>query len=303
MDRLDELAIFVAVVQQGSLAAAGRKLRRSAPAITRAIAALEQRFGTRLVERTTRRLAPTEAGVRLLERAQQLLQDYQTVVQDTAEAQLSGLLRVTSPVQFGRRYVAPVVMAFLDDYPQMQIEMVLNDRNLDLIDEGLDIAVRIGHLQDSSRVARRLGQVSRVTVASPAYLARCGEPRSPAQLAEHATIVGTQRPSLREWRFGPQENGERVRLAPRLLLNDVEAQLLAVRAGKGIARLLSYQVADDVAAGTLVRLLADHEPLPMPVQLVAQQAQRMPLKVRAFWDYAFERLSALPQIQPGGRGK
>lgn len=169
MDRLDELAIFVAVVQQGSTAAAGRKLRRSAPAITRAIAALEQRFGTRLVERTTRRLAPTEAGVRLLERAQQLLQDYQAVVQDTAEAQLSGLLRVTSPVQFGRRYVAPVVMAFLDDYPQMQIEMVLNDRNLDLIDEGLDIAVRIGHLQDSSRVARRLGQVSRVTVASPAY--------------------------------------------------------------------------------------------------------------------------------------
>lgn len=214
MDRLDELAIFVAVVQQGSLAAAGRKLRRSAPAITRAIAALEQRFGTRLVERTTRRLAPTEAGVRLLERAQQLLQDYQAVVQDTAEAQLSGLLRVTSPVQFGRRYVAPVVMAFLDDYPQMQIEMVLNDRNLDLIDEGLDIAVRIGHLQDSSRVARRLGQVSRVTVASPAYLARCGEPHSPAQLAEHATIVGTQRPSLREWRFGPQENGERVRLTP-----------------------------------------------------------------------------------------
>ncbi|HEJ6973800.1 TPA: LysR family transcriptional regulator, partial [Serratia marcescens] len=163
MDRLDELAIFVAVVQQGSLAAAGRKLRRSAPAITRAIAALEQRFGTRLVERTTRRLAPTEAGMRLLERAQQLLQDYQAVVQDTAEAQLSGLLRVTSPVQFGRRYVAPVVMAFLDDYPQMQIEMVLNDRNLDLIDEGLDIAVRIGHLQDSSRVARRLGQVSRMT--------------------------------------------------------------------------------------------------------------------------------------------
>ena len=241
--------------------------------------------------------------MRLLERAQQLLQDYQTVVQDTAEAQLSGLLRVTSPVQFGRRYVAPVVMAFLDDYPQMQIEMVLNDRNLDLIDEGLDIAVRIGHLQDSSRVARRLGQVSRMTVASPDYLARCGEPRSPAQLAEHATIVGTQRPSLREWRFGPQENCERVRLAPRLLLNDVEAQLLAVRAGKGIARLLSYQVADDLAAGTLVRLLTDHEPLPMPVQLVAQQAQRMPLKVRAFWDYAFERLSALPQIQPGGRGK
>lgn len=297
MDRLDELAIFVAVVQHGSLAAAGRKLRRSAPAVTRAIASLEQRFGARLVERTTRRLAPTEAGLRLAERAHLLLTDYQAAVLDTADTQLTGLLRITSPVQFGRRHVAPVVMAFLDRYPQMQIEMVLNDRNLDLIDEGLDVAVRIGHLQDSSRVARRLGQVSRVTVASPDYLARRGEPQEPAQLAEHDTIVGTQRASLREWRFGPQENGERVRLTPRLLLNDVETQLLAVRAGKGIARLLSYQVADDLAAGTLVRLLPAFEPLPMPVQLVAQNMQRMPLKVRTFWDYAWQELSQLAQIQ------
>lgn len=299
MDRLDELAIFVAVVQHGSLAAAGRKLRRSAPAVTRAIASLEQRFGARLVERTTRRLAPTEAGLRLAERAHLLLTEYQAAVLDTADTQLTGLLRITSPVQFGRKHVAPVVMAFLDRYPQMQIEMVLNDRNLDLIDEGLDVAVRIGHLQDSSRVARRLGQVSRVTVASPDYLARRGEPQEPAQLAEHDTIVGTQRASLREWRFGPQENGERVRLTPRLLLNDVETQLLAVRAGKGIARLLSYQVVDDLAAGTLVRLLPAFEPLPMPVQLVAQNMQRMPLKVRTFWDYAWQELSRLAQIQAG----
>ncbi|NLU18699.1 MAG: LysR family transcriptional regulator [Serratia liquefaciens] len=299
MDRLDELAIFVAVVQHGSLAAAGRKLRRSAPAVTRAIASLEQRFGARLVERTTRRLAPTEAGLRLAERAHLLLTEYQAAVLDTADTQLTGLLRITSPVQFGRKHVAPVVMAFLDRYPQMQIEMVLNDRNLDLIDEGLDVSVRIGHLQDSSRVARRLGQVSRVTVASPDYLARRGEPQEPAQLAEHDTIVGTQRASLREWRFGPQENGERVRLTPRLLLNDVETQLLAVRAGKGIARLLSYQVADDLAAGTLVRLLPAFEPLPMPVQLVAQNMQRMPLKVRTFWDYAWQELSRLAQIQAG----
>ena len=297
MDRLDELAIFVAVVQHGSLAAAGRKLRRSAPAVTRAIASLEQRFGARLVERTTRRLAPTEAGLRLAERAHLLLTDYQAAVLDTADTQLTGLLRITSPVQFGRKHVAPVVMAFLDRYPQMQIEMVLNDRNLDLIDEGLDVAVRIGHLQDSSRVARRLGQVSRVTVASPDYLARRGEPQEPVELAEHDTIVGTQRASLREWRFGPQENGERVRLTPRLLLNDVETQLLAVRAGKGIARLLSYQVADDLAAGTLVRLVPAFEPLPMPVQLVAQNMQRMPLKVRTFWDYAWLELSQLAQIQ------
>ncbi|MDQ9125732.1 LysR family transcriptional regulator [Serratia fonticola] len=298
MDRLDELAIFVAVIQQGSLAGAARKLRRSAPAVTRAIASLEQRFGARLVERTTRRLAPTKAGLRLAERARALLHDYQDAVMDTAEAQLSGLLRMTSPVQFGRKHVAPMVMAFLERYPQIQIDMQLNDRNLELIDEGLDVAVRIGHLQDSSKVARKLGEVTRVTVASPAYLAQRGEPLEPAQLSDHDTIVGTLRPTSGEWRFGPNESGERVRLTPRLLLNEVETQLLAVRAGKGIARLLSYQVADDLVNGTLVRLLAAYEPQPVPVQLVANNVQYMPLKVRTFWDYAYQHLSQIAQIQP-----
>ncbi|MFA1238315.1 LysR family transcriptional regulator [Serratia odorifera] len=296
MDRLDELAIFVAVVQQGSLAAAARKLRRSAPAVTRAVASLEQRVGARLVERTTRRLAPTEAGLRLAERARAVLGDYQQAVLDTAPTQVSGLLRITAPVQFGRKFVAPIVMAFLEQYPQIDIEMQLNDRNLDLIDEGLDIAVRIGHQHDSSRVARRLGWVRRVTVASPAYLARCGEPLNPAQLTDHHTIIGTQHGALREWRFGPQENHERVRLTPRLMLNDVESQLLAARAGQGIARLLSYQVADDLAAGSLVRVLTSFEPQALPVQLVANQVQQMPLKVRTFWDFAFAQLSQLRQL-------
>ncbi|MFC0227342.1 LysR family transcriptional regulator [Serratia aquatilis] len=297
MDRLDELAIFVAVIQHGSLAGAARKLHRSAPAVTRAIASLEERFGSRLLERTTRRLAPTEAGQRLAERARILLHEYQEAVNDTAESQLNGLLRVTSPVQFGRKHVAPVVMTFLERYPQLQIEMRLDDRNLELIDEGIDIAVRIGRLQDSSMVARKLGEVTLVTVASPAYLAQRGEPLQPAQLAEHDTIFGTSHPSLPEWRFGPYENSGRVRLTPRLLLNEVETQLLAVRAGKGVARLLSYQVADDLAAGTLVRLLAEYEPLPMPVQLVANNVHRMPLKVRAFWDYAYQQLSQLTHIR------
>ncbi|KFK96578.1 MULTISPECIES: LysR family transcriptional regulator [unclassified Serratia (in: enterobacteria)] len=297
MDRLDELAIFVAVIQHGSLAGAARKLHRSAPAITRAIASLEQRFGARLVERTTRRLAPTEAGARLVERARELLQDYQDALIGTTETQLTGLLRITAPVQFGRKHVAPVVMAFLERYPQIQIEMQLNDRNLDLVDEGLDVAVRIGHLQDSSKVARKLGAVTRVTVASPVYLAQRGEPQVPAELADHDTIVGTLHTSLREWRFGPRENSERVRLVPRLLLNEVETQLLAVRAGKGIARLLSYQVADDLANGTLVRLLAAYEPAPEPVQLVANNVQWMPLKVRTFWDFAYQHLSQLTQLR------
>jgi DNA-binding transcriptional LysR family regulator len=296
MDRLDEMAIFVAVLQYGSLAEAARKLHRSPPAITRAIASLEHRFGARLVERTTRSLAPTEAGARLAEKARMLLSQYQDAVEDTAETQLSGLLRITAPVQFGRKHVSPLVMEFLAQHPDMQIEMVLNDRNLDLIDEGLDLAVRIGHQEDSGKVARKVAQVSRVLVASPAYLAQYGEPQHPAELAAHQTVMGTLRTQIREWRFGPHEDDLRVRLTPRLLSNDVESQLLAVRSGQGIARLLSYQVSDDLQAGSMVRLLADFEPLPLPVQLVAQQVQQMPRKVRTFWDFAYQQLSALPQL-------
>ena len=261
MDRLDEMAIFVAVLQYGSLAEAARKLHRSPPAITRAIASLEHRFGARLVERTTRSLAPTEAGARLAEKARLLLSQYQDAVEDTAETQLSGLLRITAPVQFGRKHVAPLVMEFLAQHPDMQIEMMLNDRNLDLIDEGLDLAVRIGHQEDSGKVARKVAQVTRVLVASPAYLARHGEPQHPSELAAHQTVMGTLRTQIREWRFGPHEDDLRVRLSPRLLSNDVESQLLAVRSGQGIARLLSYQVSDDVKAGRMVRLLAEFEPL------------------------------------------
>lgn len=296
MDRLDEMAIFVAVLQYGSLAEAARKLHRSPPAITRAIASLEHRFGARLVERTTRSLAPTEAGARLAEKARLLLSQYQDAVEDTAETQLSGLLRITAPVQFGRKHVAPLVMEFLAQHPDMQIEMMLNDRNLDLIDEGLDLAVRIGHQEDSGKVARKVAQVTRVLVASPAYLARHGEPQHPSELAAHQTVMGTLRTQIREWRFGPHEDDLRVRLSPRLLSNDVESQLLAVRSGQGIARLLSYQVSDDLQAGSMVRLLAEFEPLPLPVQLVAQQVQQMPRKVRTFWDFACQRLSELPQL-------
>lgn len=296
MDRLDEMAIFVAVLQYGSLAEAARKLHRSPPAITRAIASLEHRFGARLVERTTRSLAPTEAGARLAEKARVLLSQYQDAVEDATETQLSGLLRLTAPVQFGRKHVAPLVMAFLAQNPDMQIEMMLNDRNLDLIDEGLDLAVRIGHQVDSGKVARKVAQVTRVLVASPDYLAEHGVPQHPSELARHQTIMGTLRAQISEWRFGPHEDGLRVRLSPRLLSNDVESQLLAVRSGQGIARLLSYQVMDDLQAGNMVRLLTEFEPLPLPVQLVAQQVQQMPRKVRTFWDFAFERLSALTQL-------
>lgn len=298
MDRLDELAIFVAVIDGGSLAAAASRLRRSPPAVSRALAALEDRAGARLIERTTRRLSPTEAGRELAERARLMLADYDRMLSGIAGTPLRGLLRVTAPVQFGRRHVAPVVARFLDEFSEIQVELVLNDRNLDLIDEGVDVAIRIGNLSDSTLLVRRVGEVRRFVVASPDYVARHGAPQKPADLAGRDTIYHPLWSGAREWRFGPTARGPAVRLSPRLLVNDVESQLLAAKAGRGIARFLSYQVTDDLAAGTLVRLLAEFEPPPLPVQLVARSGPHMPAKVRAFLDHAASAFQELAVIRP-----
>lgn len=296
MDRLDELAVLVAVIDHGSLVAAARRLRRSPPAVTRVLAALERRVGARLIERSTRQLSPTEAGRALAESSRALLGAYDAAVAGASSAPVRGLVRVTAPLQFGRRHVVPLVATFLERFPETQAELVLHDRHLDLIEEGLDVAVRIGTLSDSSLLARQVGQVRRVLVASPDYLARRGIPKRPEELARHDTIFGTGTQGLLEWRFRGGGRSAVVRLVPRLLVNEVEAQLVAARAGLGIARLLSYQVADDLAAGTLVRLLQGFEPPALPVQLIAISRVHMPPKVRAFLDFAAARLARLSVI-------
>src|SRR6185437_5058767 len=202
MDRLDELAVLVAVVDHGSLMAAARRLHRSPPAITRTLSALEDRVGIRLIERTTRRLSPTDAGLALAEQSRALLEAYDRAIGKVSPTPVRGLLRVTAPVLFGRRHVAPVVTAFLDLFPEIQAELILHDRNLDLIEEGIDVAVRIGDLSDSSLLARRVGEVRRIVVASPAYLVKSGVPTKPAELAAHDTIFGTSTRQSFEWRFG-----------------------------------------------------------------------------------------------------
>jgi DNA-binding transcriptional LysR family regulator len=302
VDRFDELAVLVAIVDEGSLAAAGRRLRRSPPAITRVLAALEKRTGTRLLERTTRRMAPTEAGIALAVRARSMLADYAAALSELASTPVRGLLRVTAPVQFGRLHVSGIVSGFLETYPDTRIELQLNDRNVDFIDEGIDIALRIGTLSDSGLMARQVGSVRRIVVASPRYLQKNGTPQRPAALAKHAIIFSTtqQRPS--EWRFGPGEHGAVVRFTARLAVNDVESQLIAVRAGHGITRLLSYQAAADIRAGTLVRLLEAFEPPSLPVQLVTP-SPRISTKVRAFLDYAMGALETLDVIHPSGETK
>lgn len=297
VDRLDELAIFIAILDCASLSGAARRLRRSAPAVTRALAALEERLGTRLIERTTRRLAPTEAGLRLADMARRVLADYEQAVREDPDAPLRGKLRITAPQVFGRRHVTALVMGFLDAHPAMQVELLFNDRNLDLIEEGLDLAVRIGPLADAGLVARRVGEVRRMVVASPAYLARRGTPDTPQALEGHDVVFTAIRSPLEEWRFRHAGRDVAVKLAPRLTLNDTEATLVAVRDGFGLGRALSYQVADDLAAGTLVRVLAAYEPEPLPVHLVVSSARYMAPKLRALLEFLAARLAALPPLQ------
>ena len=295
MDRLDELAIFVRIVEEGSLVRAAARLRRSPPAVTRALAALEDRIGVRLVDRTTRRLAPTEAGRTLYDKARTLVADYEAATAGAPGAPVQGLLRITAPVQFGRRHIAPIVARFLDAHDGVEVELLLNDRNIDLIEEGIDVALRIGALANSTLSARPVGQVRRLWVASPAYLARRGTPRMPGELVRHEALLGTLRGNT-EWAFSGARRGAAPRLTGRLRVDDVETRLRAARDGRGIAQLLSYQVADDLAAGKLVRLLQSFERPPLPVQLVSKgRAHRAP-KIDAFLDFATRRLVALPVL-------
>lgn len=297
MDRLDELEVFLAILDTGSLVGASRKLGRSAPAVTRLLSALEERIGTRLLERTTRHLAATEAGLRLAGQARQVLSLYEAAVSDDASTAMRGKLRITAPMVFGRRHVAPIVNSYLDRYPEMQVEMMMSDRNLDLIEEGLDLAVRIGTLADTTLVARPVGMVGRLLVASPDYLARRGMPQTPHELLQHDVIFTTERINATEWRFRHEGRERTVQLTPRLTVNEIDAALLAAKAGRGIARALSYQVAEDLETGTLVRLLPDYEPAPLPVQLVVTGTRHMVPRLRAFLDHAVSALSNLSVIQ------
>ena len=297
MDRLDELAIFVRIVEESSLVRAASRLRRSPPAVTRALAALEGRLGVRLIDRTTRRQAPTEAGRLLHERARGLLGDYDAATLGVLEAPVRGRLRIAAPVQFGRRHVAPIAMAFLDTHADVEIELLLNDRNVDLIDQAIDVAVRIGALADSGLSARHVGNVKRMWVASPAYLKRSGTPRTPEELAGHQALPGTFR-TAQSWTFVRARRSGAVRVAGRLRVDDVETRLQAVLDGRGIGHFLSYQVAADLAAGRVVRLLRAFETPAIPVHLLTKGRTNRPPKIDAFLAFAAKRLQALPVLKP-----
>lgn len=295
MDRLEELRLVAAIAEAGSLAAAGRRLGQAPPAVTRALAALEERLGVRLFERTTRKVHATEAGRRLAAQARRLLHDYEEAMAEAAgEARAPrGRLRVAAPLVFGRRHVAPIVTAFLDAEPLVSADLVLSDGNADLVEEGVDVAVRIGALRDAALVARRVGAIGRVLAASPAYLARRGTPAAPEDLAGHETVLFSPSGAAPEWRFAACT----VTIAPRFAVNAAEAAVAAAVAGRGITLALSYQVAEELADGRLVRLLPEHEAPPSPVHLVLPSARLLAPRTRAFLDFAAPRLSALEVLR------
>ncbi len=300
MDRLQAMGIFVAVVDHGGFASAARQLSLSPPVVTRAVADLEQHLGQRLLTRTTRVVRVTAAGERYAAECRRILAD---IARAEAEAgaqnlQPRGTLSLTAPVLFGQYYVTPVLVDYLKHHPEVDAHCVFVDRIVNLVEEGLDVAVRIGELPDSSLQARRVGQVRRVVVASPAYLQAHGEPATPAELDSHLVIASTGASPTPEWRFaGPRGKPLVQRIAARLRSTTVGAAMTAAEAGLGLTRLLSYQAAPLLRDGRLVRVLQGFEPAPLPIHLVHHEGRHATPKLRAFIDLAAERFSADPELR------
>ena len=300
MDRLDMLRTFVAVADQVSFAEAARRLRISPTAASRAIAALEQSLGTALLRRTTRSVRLTDEGAAYLERCRAALADLDdaALALRGAGATPGGTLVITAPVTFGRLHILPIATALLCEHPALTIELTLIDRVVRLVDEGIDVAVRIGDLSDSSLHALKVAEVRRVVVASPAYLAAHGTPASITALHDHALIAFTELDRGHEWRFGPTGKPA-IRIEPRLAANTADAAIAAAIEGVGIARVLSYQAMDAIGSGSLVTLLDGFAPPAVPVHLVYQASRRASVNVRAFIDAARARFE---QRDLRGRG-
>lgn len=293
MDRLQAMHTFVTIAEQGSLTAAARALGKSLPTVVRTLAALEAHLQARLLSRTTRRMALTDEGRRYLERCHQILAqvaDAEAEVVDDGEA--AGQLTVTAPVLFGQLHVVPGVAAFLERHPRVAVDLLLLDQVVDLVEEGVDIAVRIARLEDSSLVARRVGQVRRVICASPRYLERAGRPAHPRDLPGFECLRWRTRHGGNTWRF--QEQGRPFNVHPRgrFASNHVAGALNACVAGVGIASFLSYQVAPHLASGALQVLLPEFELDPIPVSLVHTHARLVPPRVRTLMDWLAEDVGA-----------
>ncbi|WP_294765432.1 LysR substrate-binding domain-containing protein [uncultured Rhodoferax sp.] len=299
MDRFHLISTFVAVVDAQGFSGAARALDMSPPAVTRAINELEAHLGLRLLTRTTRTVRLTDAGDRYVQDCRRILAELREADESVTGLHSAprGRLSITAPVLFGGLYVTPIVTEYLGLYPEVSVSCLFLDRMVHLLDEGVDLAVRIGELPDSTMQAVRVGQVRRVVCASPAYIARCGEPLQPDDLHAHTIISANSVSPSPDWKL--LEHGElrTVRLQARLNTSTNDSAMAAALGGFGVTRLLSYQVAEHVAAGRLKIVLQACEPPPLPVHVVHREGRQAPQRVRAFLDLAIERMRADPRLR------
>ena len=290
MDRIDAMQAFVAVAELRGFAPAARKLGLSPSGVTRLIAALEDRLGARLLQRTTRQVALTDVGARYLERVRRVLADVEEA-EGSVEGERtrpSGRLVVSAPVGFGRLHVSPVMSAYLKRYPEVSGELRLADRMINLVEDGVDAAVRIAHLPDSTLVARHVGEMRRIVVASSGYLSSRGEPKTPGAIASHETIQFGATTASPDWRFSEDSREIRMAYTPRFTTNSADAAIQYAEQDGGLTQVLAYQAADAIKAGRLKIILAKFEQPPLPIHIVYPTSRLLSAKVRSFIDLVVE---------------
>jgi DNA-binding transcriptional LysR family regulator len=294
MDRLEAMSVLVSAVEAGSLSAAARRLGSPLATVSRKVSELESHLKTRLLIRSSRRLTLTDAGRAYIEACKRILEEIAEAERAaTGEYRApKGALAVTAPIVFGRLHVLPIVIDFLEAYPEIEVRLSLADRVVNLVEDGVDLAVRIGDLPDSSLIATRVGAIRRVVCGSPRYFAARGTPREPRDLAAHDCVTFAGLSSANAWTFSKGKSELPVAIRSRLVVNTAEAAVDAAVAGVGVTRVLSYQIAEARRSGLLDVVLEEFEPVPWPVGLVYGDQGPMPLKLRAFVDFAAPRLKA-----------
>jgi len=299
MDRIQAMTAFVAVADAGGFAAAARRLGLSPPSVTRAVAELETRIGAKLLHRTTRAVSATEAGQRYLEDCRRVLDEITEIERHAAgvHAAPSGLVTVSASVLFGRMAVAPSLLNLLERYPDLAVNAVFLDRVVNIVEEGVDVAVRIADLPDSSFLATRVGETRRIVCAAPAYAEVHGLPEMPDDLARHATIDFINASRSGAWTFHRNGAPETARHRPRFRVNSADVAIAAAKAGKGLTRVLRYMVAADIEAGALVPVLDAFAPPPLPVHVLHKEPGLTSARVRAVVDHLVQDLRRSPLLQ------
>jgi len=292
MDRLEAMSVLLTVSEAGSLSAASRKLKVPLATVSRKVSELEAHLGARLLMRTSRAVVLTDAGRAFVAAARRILRDVGEAEREAAGGStvLKGELVLSAPIALGRLYLLPVVTEFLRDHPSLDVRLLLTDRRVNLIEEKIDVGLRVGDLDNLSLVATKVGHVRRVVCASPAYLARRGAPRTPADLKEHDCVTFENTLSAQSWRFTIGRAEKAFPIHSRLIVSTAEAASDAAAAGLGLTRMLDYQVDAQVRAGTLAQVLETYREPAKPVHLIYEAGPHLPLKIRTFLDYASPRL-------------